>query len=66
MDWLKKLRENEPLRLILYPLIIALGGLFIGLGWVDPDVWEVILAVVAAVFGVEVARTQVTPNSHAV
>ena len=53
MTWL-----TAPRRKALYALLIALGVLIVGQGWVDRETWESIQGVIVALLGVlAISRT---------
>ena len=58
-----KLRE-EPVRTILYPLIVILLGIAVTRGFITSDtadLFTTIVATILGVTGVEVARSKVSP-----
>lgn len=67
MDLLNRLRENEPVQLILWPVLGAVTAILVAKGVIDDDLASVITAVAVAVLGgsgVMAARSQVTPPGH--
>lgn len=66
-DLLTRLRENEPLRLVLWPVILGTVGLLVGHGVVDTDGASIITGIAVLILGgggLETARSQVTPGAH--
>lgn len=66
-DYLRGLRGNEPVRMILWPALIALIGWLVARGTIDTDAADLITAVALLILGpvgIEVARAQVTPGAH--
>ncbi|MFC9436926.1 hypothetical protein [Nocardia sp. NPDC057030] len=65
--YLTRLRENEPLQLILWPVLGAITTILVARGVIGDDMASVITAVAVAVLGgsgVIAARSQVTPAGH--
>ncbi len=60
MNWLKRIRENEPVRMIVYPIAVLAGGYAVVRG-VDVDLVDLVLGMLAVVIGVEAARAKVSP-----
>lgn len=61
------LRANEPLRLLLYPLLVAVVGWLVVRGTITADIGEIAAAVLALLLGVpatEAVRARVTPNGR--
>lgn len=66
-DALIRLRENEPLQLILWPILGALATILVARGIVSDDVVSVVMAAAVAILGgsgVIAARSQVTAPAH--
>ena len=60
---MKKLFESEPLRLIMYPLLILICGYLLHRGWITKDDMDFIVSaggLIAGAFGIELIRSQVT------
>lgn len=69
MSLLTKLRANEPVRLYVYPLLVALLITLVGKGVIDASVGDLVTAAVTALLGLtatEAARAQVTPQARVV
>lgn len=59
-------RANEPVRLLVYPVLVALVGYLVVRGTIDADMAQIVTAAIALVLGVpfaEAARARVTPNT---
>lgn len=59
--------RSEPIRTILYPLLVILVGTLLAKGGISEFSADTIIAVVAAVLGIpatEIARRNVTPVSR--
>ncbi|MTE16291.1 hypothetical protein [Nocardia aurantiaca] len=66
MNKLLSIAHSEPVRVLLYPLLVALIGYGVTKGIISSDASGVILAVLAAGLGipaVESARSRVNPAS---
>ncbi len=66
---LAKLRANEPLRLYVYPALLALFGVLVVRGSVDADIADVITGIVTLIIGgsaTELARSKVTPQDKVI
>lgn len=64
MNFLKKLRSNEPVRLYVYPALVVLVGLLVTRGVIDAELADLVTGAVALVLGIgaaEAARAKVTP-----
>lgn len=64
MDKLKKIRESEPVRVWVYPLLLAGLGIALKEGYLDAgqiSLIELVLYGLLGVGGVEAARQHVTP-----
>ncbi|MGZ0151867.1 phage holin [Kribbella sp. WER1] len=57
---LDKLRD-EPVRVRLYAVVVLVAGYLLARGYVDATDYQFILSLVAAVLGVEAARSKVSP-----
>lgn len=67
MNVLTRLRENEPLQLIMWPVLGAAVAILVAKGVVTDDLASVIVAAAVAVLGgsgVVAARSQVTSPAH--
>lgn len=67
IDYLRGLRGNEPVRLILWPALIALVGWLVARGTIDTNAADLITALAMLILGgsgIEAARLQVTPGTH--
>lgn len=67
MQALAWVRANEPVRLLMYPAIVALVGYLVVNGTISDDFAQVIIAVIALMLGVpaiEAARGRVTPRDR--
>lgn len=67
MNLLARLRENEPLQLVMWPVLGAVVTILVAKGVIDDDLASVIMAAAVAVLGgsgVVAARSQVTPAAH--
>ncbi|MGW4090031.1 hypothetical protein [Nocardia sp. NPDC004750] len=59
--------RTEPVRAILYPLLVILAGVLVTRGVVDEFSADTIIGIVGAILGVpaaEIARAKVTPVSN--
>lgn len=68
-DFLGKLRANEPLRLILWPIILGLVGYLVTKGTIDTNAADLITAVALLILGgsgIEAARMRVTAGAHVI
>jgi hypothetical protein len=62
-----KLRANEPVRLFVYPAVLALAVYLVGRGAIDAEWPDIITGIAALVLGIpaaEAARRQVTAPAH--
>jgi hypothetical protein len=62
-----RLRENEPLQLVMWPTLGAVASILVAKGVIDADVAALIMALAVAVLGgagIVAARSQVTPEGH--
>ncbi|MFC9768946.1 hypothetical protein [Rhodococcus jostii] len=69
VNTLKALRESEPVRTTVYPILILALGLLVGSGTLSSDTSDLITALAGLVLGVgaaEVARAKVTPAGRVV
>ncbi|WP_227979993.1 hypothetical protein [Nocardia spumae] len=61
--------HSEPVRVIVYPLLVALIGALVAKGTIDSSLGDIVTAIVAALVGIpaaEVARAKVTPVARLV
>lgn len=61
---IKKIRESEPVRVWLYPLVVAAIGIAVSQGYIDADMQGLIIAAMASLLGigtVEAVRGRVAP-----
>lgn len=66
MKFLAKLKDSEPLRLYVYPVLVVLLGVAVTRGVVDQSVADMLLPLVGLLIGVpavEIARAKVTPQA---
>lgn len=64
MTILSKLRNSEPVRLYVYPILAVLVGVLVARGVIDDQAADLITGAVALILGVgaaEAARAKVTP-----
>lgn len=64
---LTRLRENEPLQLILWPTLGAIATILVGKGVIDRDGASLLMAVAVTILGgsgIMAARDRVTPDAH--
>ncbi|WP_043735635.1 hypothetical protein [Nocardia asiatica] len=58
--------RTEPIRVLLWPVLVGIAGYLVVRGVVDEFSADMILVILAAVLGIpaaEVARTKVTPDA---
>ncbi|MCC3333603.1 hypothetical protein [Nocardia abscessus] len=58
--------RTEPIRALLWPVLVGIAGYLVVRGVVDQFSADMIVAIVAAILGIpaaEVARTKVTPDA---
>lgn len=61
------LRRNEPLRLVLWPILVAAVSVLVTDGVISTDAADLITAVALLIFGgtgIEAVRLKVTPGGH--
>lgn len=66
-SYLAKLRDNEPVRLILWPALAILTGWLVTKGVIGTDAADLITAGALLILGgggIEAARTRVTAGAH--
>ncbi|MFC9769076.1 hypothetical protein [Rhodococcus jostii] len=64
MNVLRTLRNSEPVRLYVYPILAVLIGILVARGVIDAEAADLITGAVALILGVgatEAARAKVTP-----
>lgn len=69
MTWLARVRASEPLRLYVYPALVAVVGILIVRGYLDADLGDLITAIATLIIGIpaaEVARKKVTPQDKVI
>ncbi|WP_072689248.1 hypothetical protein [Rhodococcus marinonascens] len=67
MSILTTLRESEPVRLYVYPILVVLVGVLLARGVIDAQIADLITAAATGILGItaaEAARAKVTPAAR--